>query len=348
MRKTEYTLTFIAGAAAGLQSIVEEDHSPGFQDFLEDYVPQVLDRIFALLESLEAPPKKSRNGNLFRALPGMIAESAAHLISVKLTESACTNDMKYYGALVRAAAAAAVVPRGGSSVSIFVPYLIRSILDHDDSAVETSKKCLATHAVPQIGEHLDEIALIIRPAMDKSSCPTYKAEGRLLGSVIEGLTSVEMQFGPGTHILTEKEWIRGENLVELFMNRAAELCNYSPKDKELKSFTTDRDVLFRVLRLLHALQNGGRWFLAGAMPDHFKALDKKVAGSITIAGADAHLALKKPIQVGFGGERVEGNGYELGTSMWKRLYSLISLIMKKVMQSRPDDGALLYCSLEPI
>ncbi|KAI0562038.1 hypothetical protein FGB62_67g04 [Gracilaria domingensis] len=68
------------------------------------------------------------------------------------------------------------------------------------------------------------------------------------------------------------------------------------------------------------------------MPDHFKALDKHVAGSITTTGADARLALKKPIQVGFGGERVEGNEYELGT----------------MMQSRPDDGALLYCCLEPI
>ncbi|KAI0557154.1 Proteasome activator complex subunit 4 [Gracilaria domingensis] len=232
--KTEYTLKFIAGAAARLQSIFEEDHSSGFEDFLEDYVPQILDRTFSKLESLEAPPKKNRNGvyssgdshlsffmfsvaieNLFGALPGTIAESATHRIAQKLTGSAFKNGMKYYGVLVRAAAAATTVSRGGSSVSIFVPSLIRSILD-DGAAVETTKKCLATVSGTEmvwrirmlaqacravgcgIGDHLDEIALIIRLAMDKSSHLTYKDGGRLLRGVHEGLTSLQIKFGPGT------------------------------------------------------------------------------------------------------------------------------------------------------
>ncbi|CAN8070175.1 unnamed protein product [Agarophyton chilense] len=400
--KTEYTLKFIAGAAARLQSIVEEDHSPGFEDFLEDYVQQVLDRIFSLLESLEAPPKKNRNGvyvsgdsqlsffmfsvameNLFGAIPGKIAESAAHRIAQKLTGSACINGMKYYGALVRTAAAAAAVSRGGSSVSIFVPSLIQVILDDDETATETSKKCLATVSETEmvwrirmlaqacrgvgtgLGEHLDDIGLIIRLATDKSSRPIYKAGGRLLRGVLEGLTSLQMEFGPGKvtqhepkedggiydfewRIPTDKEWKQGEQLVEVFMKRAEELCNYSLEDEELKSFTTDRDVLFRVLRLLHALQRGGRWMLAGAMPDHFMALDKHVSGSTPMTVRDARLTLKRPIRVGFGGERHRSGGHEFATKMWTRLYTLISQIIEKVVKTRPDDGALLYRCLEPI
>lgn len=400
--KTEYALKFIAGAAARLQSSLAEEHPLELDEFLDDYIRQVLDRIFSLLESLEAPPKKNRNGyyvsgdsqlsfymfsvaieNLFAALPGKAAESAAYRIAQKLTGSACTNGMKYYGALVRTAAAAAALFRGGSSVSIFVPSLIQSILDDDDSAAETSKKCLATVAESElvwrirmlaqacrsvgsgIGEHLDEIVLIIRLAMDKSSRPIYKAGGRLLRGVLEGLTSVQMEFGPGNREETEprkdggiydfdwrvptgEEWKHGERLIEIFIKRAEELCAYDANDKEMKSFTTDRDVLFRVLRLLHAIQRGGRWLFGGAMPDRFRKLDKYCSSDETMTKADALLVLKRPVRAGLGGERSESNGHEFATAMWTRVYTLISRIMDKVKRSRPDDGALLYRCLEPL
>lgn len=400
--KTEYALKFIAGAAARLQSTLADDHPLELDEFLDDYIRQVLDRIFSLLESLEAPPKKNRNGvyvsgdsqlsfyifsvaieNLFAAIPGKAVESAAHRIAQKLTGSACTNGMKYYGALVRTAAAAAAFFRGGSSVSIFVPSLIQSILDDDESATETSKKCLATVAEPElvwrirmlaqacrsvgsgIDEYLDDIALIIRLAMDKSSRPVYKAGGRLLRGVLEGLTSIQMEFGPGNgakteprkdggiyefdwRVPTDEEWKHGERLIEIFIKRAEELCAYDANDKDMKSFTTDRDVLFRVLRLVHAIQRGGRWLFGGAMPDRFRKLDSYCSNDEAMTKADALLVLKRPVRAGLGGERSLGNGQEFATTMWIRVYTLVSRIMEKVKQSRPDDGALLYRCLEPI
>lgn len=403
--KTESTLRFIAGASARLQNIGASDRADGMADFLEEYVPLVLDRIFSLLESMEAPSKKNtisshRHGgpqlsyfifsfaveNLFVALPPQIAISGAQRISRQLTAAACMNGMKYYGALVRTSASAAAAANEGSAVSLFVPKLIDSILE--ESSISGEEKCytlvtisddelvwrvrMLAQACRSCGSglepFLDKISRIIRLAFDKPSRPIYKAGGRLLRGVLEGLSSTHMLFdsedvdplqklAPDNtsfewRVPSNREWRQAENFLTEFVQRAEELClrgdDMRSDDKSIGSVTSDRDALFRGLRLLHAIQRGGRWLLGGAQPERFKRLDAHLDGECEISKGDAKLILKRPVLAGFGGERSPSEAWDFAVEIWTRVYSLTSRIISKVLSTRPDDGALLYRCLEPL
>lgn len=390
--KTESTLRFIAGATARLQSVVATNRMPGIVDFMEGYIRQVLDRVFSLLESLETPPKKNASGsyhsggsqlsffmfsvamdNLFGALPGRIAIQAANRIARQLTGSAYLNAKKYYGALVRTAASAAAAASGGSSAKIFIPTLVESLLDEESLVAAGENELVwrmrmlaqASRCVgPGLKDYLPNIATIIQLAFDRPSRPIYKAGGRLLRGVLEGMTSIQMIFGTGQgsqedsaddggiykfdwQTPSTEDWKEAENLLGLFISRAEELSTTRADDGSA-SVTIDRDVLFRVLRMLHAIQRGGRWVLAGSLPESFKSLDKYENSDVEIPRKEAKLLLKRPIQAGLGGERSDGKGEEFATKAWRRIYSLISKIMASVVEKRPDDGALLYRCLEPI
>ena len=392
--KTESTLRFIAGASARIQRMVAGKQMPGIVDFLEGYVRLVLDRLFALLESLETPPKKHANGtypsagtplspfmfsvaieNLFGILPPDITISAATRIANQLTGTAHLNAKKYYAFLVRtAAAAAAAVSPNGTSAKLFVPPLIDALLDDDgESLVEAGEDELVwrmrmlAQAARCVGvglrEHLPKIATIIQLAFDRPKRPLYKAGGRLLRGVLEGMTSIQMVFGTGKgteedsiedggiykfewRTPEEEDWTESEKLVLKFIARAEELCTIE-KDGTSK-INVDRDVLFRVLRMLHAIQRGGRWLLGGALPNSFKQLDKYDDNEVEMTLKDATLILKRPIAAGFGGERPGNAGEEFATKTWARIYTLVSKIMEAVLKERPDDGALLYRTIEPI
>lgn len=391
--KTESTLRFIAGAAARIQGSVGSDQMPISVDFLEDYVRQLLDRIFIFLDSLEAPPKKTASGytsiqslsyfifsvtieNVFAALPVPVVLSAARMVARQLTSTTCTNAMKYYGALVRTAAATAAAASDGSSVDLFIPPLLNQTLEESDEATDGLNYALVSVGEDEIvwrirllaqacrscgtglEPYLEKISHVIRLAFDKSPRPIYKAGGRLLRGVLEGLTSIQMEFDAGKSerdhapdaeiykfdwkVPTANDWNNAEGLIKTFISRAESICM---KDDELSS---DREVLFRTLRMLHALQRGGRWLLAGAQPKHFLALDKYVDEKIHLSKTDAKLILKRPIAAGLGGEENAGYGRERATELWDRIYSLILKIMKMILKGRPDDAAVLYRCLEPI
>lgn len=401
--KTEATLRFISGAAARLQSTVASDSGVGIFDFLEDYIRELLDRIFILLDSLEAPPKKNRNGmypfgggpqlsffvfsmaieNVFAAVPAKVALAGAQRIARQLTSCSCKNAMKYYGVLVRTAAAAAAAIGNGSSVSIFVPLLINQILEDDDTSTNRVKFALVSVGEEElvwrirmlaqacrccgsgIEPYLEKVSIIIRLAFDKPSRPIYKAGGRLLRGVLEGLTSIQMMFGAGQgtevdstedgsiykfewNVPSPSEWKHAEDLLMLFVERAEELCKANGGSTTTSEMTSDRDILFRALRLLHAIQRGGRWLLGGAFPMVWKDLSKFSNGDVNMSKEEAKLVLKRPILAGLGGEFSRPGGEEFATKVWRRVYSLISKIIEHVVATRPDDGALLYRCLEPI
>lgn len=399
--KTESTLKFIAATAGRLQSIVAADQSGGIALFLEDYVHQLLERIFALLESLETPPKKNRNGhfpsggaqlsffifsvaieNLFAALPGALNVSVAQRISRQLNGAAVMNALKYYALLVRTAAAGAASATDGSSANIFIPPLLDQILEEsnqssdeglvlvsvsEDELVWRIRMLAQASRTCGVGmlQYVDRICSVIRLAMDKPSRPMYKAGGRLLRGILEGLSCTRMKFGSGLGTEEDsvldggaysfewkepsaEEWKGAEDILESFVARAEQLSRAKEEEGNASKITSDRDVLFRVLRMLHAIQRGGRWVFAGALPEHYKELDKLADGDIPMSKAEAKLTLKRPVVAGLGGERDGSKGHEVATNLWSRVYSLVSDIMSMVVTMRPDDGALLYRSLEPI
>lgn len=393
--KTESTLRFIAAASARLQSTLPQDRMPGIEEFLQDYVHELLEKIFALLESLEAPSKKHRGGgsqlsyfifsvaveNLFASLPSELAVSAAQRVARRLVGAACTNGMKFYGCLVRVAASCSAAMQGGSSVPIFIPLLIDSLLEEEENAEGAKEETLVTINEDELvwrirmlaqacravgtglGPHLPKISSIVRLAFDKPTRPSYKAGGRLLRGVLEGLTSIQMDAGSSEEddaesndkealykfkwrIPSSEEWKQAEELLLSFVARAEELAG-AGDDSKSELVTCDRDVLFRVLRMLHAIQRGGRWILAGALPSVYKSLDKFLTGDDDMTKREAKLILKRPVAAGLGGER-SSSGEEFAEKTWVRIYSLVSTIMQTVVKTRPDDGALLYRSLEPI
>lgn len=401
--KTESTLRFIAATAGRLQSIIAADPNGDLALFLDDYIHQLLERIFALLESLEAPPKKGRNGsfpsggsplsyyvfsvaieNLFAALPARVAFAVAEKISRQVTGASCINGIKYYGVLVRTAAAAAASASNGSSASTFIPLLLGQLLE--PTAASSDKEPLRLVSVGEdelvwrirmlaqacrtcglgLTEYTDEISTVVRLAMEKPARPIYKAGGRLLRGVLEGLTSTQMKFGTGNGSEeggtsdgaiysfkwkepSHEEWKYAERILEYFITLAEDLSTVKGSDEECSSIIiTDRDVLFRVLRMLHAIQRGGRWVFAGALPDRYKDLGKFIDSNTPMSKADAKLVLKCPIAAGLGGERAESAATELATDLWTRVYTLVTRIISAVAASRPDDGALLYRCLEPI
>lgn len=397
--KTESTLRFIAGSAARMQSNMNSERMPISEEFLEGYVHQFLDRIFSLLDSLEAPPKKISGGyggqqlsyfifsvaveNLFVSLPKPVAVSAARIVAKQLTCAACTNAMKFYGALVRIAASTAASALKGSSVDIFIPLLTEQLLekaDEKDSAPYTLVSVgedevvwrirMLAQACRSIGTgiepHLDRIMWVIRLAFDKPTRPIYKAGGRLLRGVLEGLTSIQMKFdvGGGSAFTTRKstddelcdfewreptkeEWRVAEAFLLKFVELAEEMCPISDKS-DADEIATHRDVLFRVLRMLHAAQRGGRWLLGGALPAHFRELDKYIDSGAPLSKTDAKLILKRPVVAGLGGERRDTEAQEFATTTWIRIYVFAFKILKVVSLKRPDDGALLYRCLEPL
>jgi len=149
----------------------------------------------------------------------------------------------------------------------------------------------------------------------------------------------------------------------------------------LSSVVVDREALFRALRMIHAAQRGGRWLLAGGLADDVVAAQQRVdatvgklatatAGDIdaafaaagaAISAEDAREVLIAPIAAGLGGEQspalaaAAGStasaaiaGADVARRLWVRAYGLVLLIISAVVRTRPDDGALLYRSLEPI
>lgn len=398
--KTEWTFKFIAATAGRLQSIVASDPNGGIALFLEDYVHQLLERIFALLQSLEAPPKKNGSGhfphggsqlsffifsvaieNLFGALPGAINVTVAQRISRQLNGAAVTNAMKYYALLLRTAAAGATSAPDGAA-NIFIPPLLDQILEESNQSsdegfvlVSVSEDELVwrirmlAQACRTCGvdilQYVDRICSVIRLAMDKPSRPMYKAGGRLLRGILEGLSCTRMKFGSGLGTEEDsvldggvynfdwkepsaEEWKGAGDILESFVARAERLSRAKEDEGNASKITSDRDVLFRVLRMLHAIQRGGRWVFAGALPDHYKVLDKLADNDLPMSKAEAKLALKRPVLAGLGGERDGSRGHEVAAKLWSRVYCLVSDIMSMVVTMRPDDGALLYRSLEPI
>lgn len=399
--KTDSTLRFIAAAAGRLQSIVAAEPDGHMALFLDEYIHQLLERIFSLLDSLEAPPKKGRSGssggssqlsyyifsvaieNLFAALPSSVAIRAAQRVARQLTGAACINGIKFYAALLRFVAAAAASASNGSSVNIFIPLLIDQILEESPGDSGESDYVLLSigedemvwrirmlaQACRTVGtgltQYCDKISKVIMLAMEKPARPIYKAGGRLLRGYLEGLTATRMMIGTGKDTDEDstsdgesynfewkspspEEWKCAEDMLETFISHAEKQATSENNDNASHNIAMDRDVLFRVLRLLHAIQRGGRWVFAGAMPKRYRALDKYLDGALELPKADAKLILKRPVVGGLGGERDEEVSADKATQLWTRVYSLTSSIISAVLETRPDDGALLYRSLEPI
>jgi Proteasome-substrate-size regulator, mid region/Domain of unknown function (DUF3437) len=414
--KTESTLRFIAGATARVQSILASGDPDGpaaeIANFMEDYTHQLLERIFPLLDSLEAPPKKAGYGsvpsqsapqlssfifsvsmnNLFTSMPAPVALAAAERVARHVSGSASLNALKFYGALVRSAAAAsaAASPTDGSSGELFIPRLLDQLavkneggelelasLSEDELVwrlrmlAQVSRMCGSSGLL----KYADRLADIILLSMARFERRVYKAGGRLLRGMLEGLTAARTvldvgsnSFGGGdaTHVdgdaddfvshevewilPTPESWRAAESLASRFLDEAERVVRSNGV------ISTDRDVLFRVLRMLHSTQRASRWIMAGVTPKHFEHLHKyalpddvsRIHANLVMSKADASLALRMPVVAGLGGERDGPEASIIATELWCRAYQLTSEIIASVMVSRPDDGALLYRCLEPL
>jgi hypothetical protein len=406
--KTESTLRFIAGAAARIQSIIASGEGAELAFFVDEYTQQLLERIFALLDTLEAPPKKGRNGsvpgnagsqlssfifavsmdNLFAAVPAPVAHAAGDRVANQITGSASTNALKFYGALVRSVAASvAASSEGGSSASMFIPKLLNQLLVHSSASVPASELALSTLSDEELvwrlrmlaqvcrvcggglTEYAERICKVISLAFGRSERRVYKAGGRLLRGFLEGLTATKTALtgGGATRGRVEKstdmvdddglswdvkwilpckeDWKLGEDVLARFLDEADALLREANGD-----VTLDREVLFRGLRLLHAIQRAGRWIMAGTMPARFGKLRKYMGpdASVTMSKPEAVLALSMPTVAGLGGELEEAGSAATSTALWSRAYSLMSEVISAVLERRPDDGALLYRCLEPL
>lgn len=395
LEKTEATFKFIAEASCRIQGLTSDQRSVLSEDFLDDYMRQYLDSLFSLLDTLEAPPKKSGGShplsffclnstteNLFVAMPRNVVISAAKKIASQLTSAACLNALKFYGALARIAASAAAAVSGGSSVDIFIPLLLNQVLVTPGESEGESKYSLVSVSEDELvwrirllaqacrcvgsglDQYLDRLSTVVRLSFENPTRSIYKSGGRLLRGVLEGLTTTRMKYdvhgNEGVEdsdnvtaykfdwrVPEEKDWRAGENFLVGLTEHTEKLC---PPPEKLNSefLANNRDLLFRVLRLLHATQRGGRWLLGGALPDHFRALNKYEDDSLKMSKADAKLILKRPIPAGLGGERDTESGRKFAVDVWTRIYKFVFIIIKAVMKYRPDDGALLYRCLEPL
>lgn len=401
--KTESTLRFISGAAARLPGLLKADVVPGMVNFLEDYVPTLLERLFTLFASLEAPAKKNRSGsvpsssqishlmvsvamdNLFVALPHSLVLSAAKRISRQISSSATTSAMKQYGILVRIAARSAALVKDDNgknpSPDIFLPILIGQLLD--ESTVDGKDKVvfsslskeelvwrirMLAQACRCVGRgldaYLDRLKIIIRLAMERNERPMYKAGGRLLRGILEGLTAIQVSSEPTSVkeelnedgeqeqevkwiIPTSSDWKLALDLVQEFYILAESMVFGDQQGSESRKVIMNRDTLFRALRLLHAVQRGARWLLGGVRPSSFDCLEKFETADVQMTRSEAMLALKRPVVAGLGGE-IDANSRDQATKLWGSIYQLNFEILTSAFTERPDDGALLYRCLEPL
>lgn len=395
--KTESTLRFIGGAAARIQGLVNEDPMPIPEAFFDDYMQQFLERIFSLLDSLEAPPKKNANGNfgapqplsyiifdvaienLFVCLPPSVAISSARKVVKQLTGAACSNAMKYYGSILRAACAVVSNAMNDSFVEIFIPPLLDQLFENvadekptfvsvgDDELVWRIRMLAQAcrYCGCGIRPYISKIMRVVEIAFEQPQRTVYKSGGRLLRGLFEGLNNTQMIFDVGNgdkseviesrdgamykmswRVPSKEDWKLTEDILTDFVAKIEEICPISESSTS-EEIIAQRDVIFRVLRMLHAAQRAGRWLLSGALPERFRDLDKYVDDDVKLSKPDAKLILKRPVKAGLGGER-EDNGVEFASKMWDRIYSISFKIMSIVIKKRPDDGALLYRCLEPL
>lgn len=419
--KTEATFRFIAGASAKLQSLVRDEKKASYELllFLEDYTLQLLERIFSLLDALEAPAKKGRNGsipssggsqlswfifsvtmdNLFAAVPLSVVNAAARRVARHISAAASLNALKFYGSLVRSVASAAASGSTSlSSADIFIPALLDDLLAESADTTGHSKLDLASLSEDELvwrlrmlaqvsrvcgtglKRFMDSIATVISLSFSRPERRVYKAGGRLLRGALEGLTCIralpevaQLSDEVPAHIITEApihvtwknpdelDWNCAESLVARFLDEAEYMAHGSTTaeseegDECSHTVTASRDTLFRVLRMLHAIQRGGRWIMGGAVSSKFSKVNEFFSENLNKHGIssqlrkrEALLLLKRPVSAGLGGERINVNGASVAIRLWSRAYRLISDIVSAVMSSRPDDGALLYRCLEPI
>lgn len=402
--KTDGALRVLAAAAAQLKGLLDSDAVPGLLTFLEDYVPRLLDRIFSMFESLEAPPKKNRTGsfpntapqvsilvltvamdNLFAALPKSLTFQAAKRISRQISGSATMSAMKQYGILIRAVgfALAASSSDGMNPVAeIFLPSLLGQLLDESMGSGEDKVRIFTSLSKEElvwrirmlaqtcrcvgsgVKDYLDRLTSVIHLSFDRDERPIYKAGGRLLRGILEGLTSIqissesplveselnengEFSHEVNWHIPSDEDWRIAFSLIDEFFGRAKRMA-YGENQDSSSSIVMNREVLFRAIRLLHALQRGARWMLGGARSTSFDGLEKfEMPGEIEMTKAEALRAVRRPIVAGLCGEMNFASAKRV-TELWGNIYGLIRKIVDSALTERPDDGILLYRCLEPI
>eukprot|EP00181_Compsopogon_caeruleus_P004140 CAMPEP_0184687850 /NCGR_PEP_ID=MMETSP0312-20130426/27727_1 /TAXON_ID=31354 /ORGANISM="Compsopogon coeruleus, Strain SAG 36.94" /LENGTH=1834 /DNA_ID=CAMNT_0027144393 /DNA_START=360 /DNA_END=5864 /DNA_ORIENTATION=- len=395
--KTEATFRFIAGASARIQSRLSAGEGGELTLFLEEYTHALLDRIFALLEALEAPPKKTKNGavpaaapslssfifsvamdNFFAAVPEGVATSAAERVAREVSSAATTNAMKYFGSLVRTTAAAASRCQSESSASIFLPTMLSQVvegeipnanlssLSEEEMVWRLRMLAQACRTCRGLVPYCERLYVAASLALRHPSRKIYKAGGRLLRGILEGLTSLRMKFeGLEERAITDytsqsfcwvvhsqEEWNEAERYLTRALDLAEELA-FGEVDSTAPYVADrvklDREGLFHAVRVLHAAQRGGRWLMGGVLNQKFDELAKfqKTENLGSMTKYEAKLVLRRPTAAGLGGE-LGGGDPKRSRLLWTRTYAMISSVLEAVMRSRPDDGALLYRCLEPI
>lgn len=381
--KTISTMRFIAGATARFYSVQETGGFPEFSAFLENYVPSLLTRIFLLCSAADAPEKKSRQQvlhsllatameNLFSALPPILVVSAAKRIAREVAGSAKTNAMKYYGLLVRisASAAARVLCNGKNpSPDIFLPPLLGQLLDkRRDQVVLTAlseeelvwRVRMVAQACRCVGTGIEgfvpDLCSLVRLSIRKPERKIYKAGGRALRGLLEGLTSIQSVVAKNRYnmeipnkmcwwIPTPENWALAREVLNQFLSLAEAMVLEYTNGTGLHTVGMKRESLFRVLRLLHAIQRGARWICGGVLSNEFKSVSKfEAREDLPISKSEAMLLLRRPVRAGLGGE-LDPDG---STCLWNRTYGLILNVISTAIVERPNDSALLYRCLEPI
>eukprot|EP00184_Porphyridium_aerugineum_P000329 CAMPEP_0184699828 /NCGR_PEP_ID=MMETSP0313-20130426/5939_1 /TAXON_ID=2792 /ORGANISM="Porphyridium aerugineum, Strain SAG 1380-2" /LENGTH=2155 /DNA_ID=CAMNT_0027158957 /DNA_START=349 /DNA_END=6816 /DNA_ORIENTATION=- len=226
--------------------------------------------------------------------------------------------------------------------------------------------------------YYEKIFDAVRLAFMHKSRTVYKAGGRLLRGLMEGLTSTRMLFGTGgeeVHSGTdgavynfdwwgpgEQEWEAASRLVQATLNEVEQLLFnksllpqntlYPPTEgfagfyeKHASEMSLDREKLFHALRILHAVQRGGRWLMAGAIPDVLSESEKRLkqVKSVDDEVRASKLVMLIPALGNVGGELNK----DRAQYFWERIHSICLVISVNALVNRPDDGALLYRSLEP-
>lgn len=427
--KTEATFRFIASVCARLQSLTSSGYALSSEliCFLEDYTLQFVERIFTLLDSFEAPPKKGRNGtvpsfagyqlswfifsvavdSLLSVAPSSAVLAVAQRVARHISGSASLNALKFYGALVRTAASAvAHAKEAESPASMFIPGLLDDVLvensRHRDglayelAALSEDELVWRIRMMAQICRvcgsdvcvFVDKLSAVISLSFARQERRIYKAAGRLLRGLLEGLTCIKGLREPAeggsqkpslleddtglvchsSYSVTWKspvddDWVTAERTMSRFLDEVERLV-FCPEVTAVEAVDTDegsevcaaRESLFRALRMLHAIQRGGRWIMGGAGPEKFAPVSDVVMqerfgncdADTKLGKEDALLVLKKPVAAGLGGESWRSAGAVTAARLWNRTYGIIFRVLDYVVKSRPDDGALLYRCLEPI
>jgi len=295
------------------------------------------------------------------------------------------NALKQYGVLVRTAAAAIAFTSEdtGSTTAAdsFLPALLTQLLseskdkDGNDKVVFSSlsneelvwRIRMLAQACRCVGsgltEYLDRLKTIIHLSFEREERSIYKAGGRLLRGILEGLTSIQLssdspsaeievnengepQHTVNWHTPSTADWKVSFGLVREFFGLAFKMA-YGD-DKSGNKIVLNRELLFRVIRLLHALQRGARWLLGGVKSSGFDGLEKfEVAGPVEMSKSEALRAVRRPVVAGLWGE-VDARSSKEAAELWADIYKLISKIIMASIEERPDDAILLYRCLEPI